>query len=187
MDMMGGGWIWFGLLMMLFGLLVLVGIILLAVWAIARFAGNERQRSNTTSGSPVDPLTILQRRYARGEITREGYERIRPDLKGREVYVTRTSGDLGPEMGPNMMWDSQYGMMGATCATPRTESDARAGAARATSIALGDGEQHHGYWEFELKKGGAVVNQINVQDCTGAVINEQQWQPDMQGTYAPSA
>jgi len=80
--MMGGGWIWFGLLMMLFGLLVLVGIILLAVWAIPRLAGSERQRSNTTSGSPEDPLTILQRRYARGEITREEYERIRSDLKG---------------------------------------------------------------------------------------------------------
>ncbi len=110
----------------------------------------------------------------------------RAGFKGPELYVNRSSGDVGPEMGPNMMWDSQYGMMGATCATPRTESDARALAARATSLALGDGEQHHGYWEFELKKGGAVVNQINVQDCTGAVINEQTWQPDMEGTYAPS-
>jgi len=82
MDMMGGGMTWFWLLMMLFGLLVFAGIILLAVWAIARFAGSERQTSSTTSGSPEDPLTILQRRYARGEITREEYERIRSDLKG---------------------------------------------------------------------------------------------------------
>ncbi len=110
----------------------------------------------------------------------------RAGFKGPEVYVNRSSGDAGPEMGPNMMWDAQYGMMGATCTTPRAESDARALAARATSLALGDGEQHHGYWEFELKKDGAVVNQINIQGCTGAVINEQTWQPDMQGTYAPS-
>jgi len=110
----------------------------------------------------------------------------RAGFKGPEVYVNRSSGDAGPEMGPNMMWDAQYGMMGATCTTPRAESDARALAARATSLALGDGEQHHGYWEFELKKGGTVVNQINIQDCTGAVINEQMWQPDMQGTYTPS-
>ena len=80
--MMGGGMMWFGLLMMLFGLLVFAGIILLAAWAIARLAGSERQRSSTTSGSPEDPLTILQRRYARGEIAREEYERIRSDLKG---------------------------------------------------------------------------------------------------------
>ena len=110
----------------------------------------------------------------------------RAGFTGPELYENRSSGDIGPEMGPNMMWDSQYGMMGATCAIPRAESDARALAAKATSLALGDGEQHHGYWEFELKKGGSVVNQINVQDCTGAVINEQMWQPDMQGTYAPS-
>jgi len=82
MDMMGGGMLWFGLLMMLFGLLVLVGVILLGVWAIARFAGSERLRPSSTSSSPEDPLTILQRRYARGEITRDEYERIRSDLKG---------------------------------------------------------------------------------------------------------
>jgi putative membrane protein len=82
MDVMGGGMMWFGLLMMLFGLLVFAGIILLAVWAIARFAGGERQRSSTTSGWSEDPLTILQRRYARGEITRDEYERVRADLKG---------------------------------------------------------------------------------------------------------
>ncbi len=82
MDMMGGGLVWFWLLMMLFGLLVFAGIILLAVWAITRFAGSDRQRATSTPGLPEDPLTILQRRYARGEITREEYERIRSDLKG---------------------------------------------------------------------------------------------------------
>jgi uncharacterized membrane protein len=82
MDMMGGGTVWFWLLMMVFGLLVFVGIILLAVWAITRVAGSERLRPTSTSSAPEDPLTILQRRYARGEITGEEYERIRSDLKG---------------------------------------------------------------------------------------------------------
>ncbi len=80
--MMGGGTIWFWLVMMLFGLLIFVGIILLAVWAIARWTGSERLRPSNPSGSQEDPLTILQRRYARGEITREEYERIRSDLRG---------------------------------------------------------------------------------------------------------
>jgi len=110
----------------------------------------------------------------------------RAAYKGPEVYVNRSSGDMGPEMGPNMMWDTEYGMMGTRCATPRAESDARALAAKASPLALGDGERHHGYWEFELKQGGAVVNQINVQDCTGAVVNEQMWQPNMEGTDAPN-
>ena len=79
---MGGGTMWFFFVMMLFGLLVFVGIILLAVWAVARFAGTDRLRPSSTPSSPDDPLAILQRRYAKGEITREEYERIRSDLKG---------------------------------------------------------------------------------------------------------
>jgi len=82
MDMMGGGMTWFFFLMMLFGLLIFVGIILLAVWAISRWTGSERLRPSNPSSVQEDPLTILQRRYARGEITREEYERIRSDLKG---------------------------------------------------------------------------------------------------------
>jgi len=82
MDMMGGGMtgVWF--LMMLFGLLAFVGIILLAVWAVTRLSGSERLRAGSTSASAEDPLVILQRRYARGEIGRDDYERIRADLKG---------------------------------------------------------------------------------------------------------
>ena len=81
MDMMGGGMMWVWFLMMLFGLVVFVGIILLAVWAVTRFTGSDHPRPGSTSNSPEDPLVILQRRYARGEITREEYERIRSDLQ----------------------------------------------------------------------------------------------------------
>ncbi len=81
MDIMGGGMMWFGLVMMVFGLLVFVGIILLAVWAISRLAGSDRLRASSAPSSPDDPLAILQRRYAKGEITKEEYERIRSDLK----------------------------------------------------------------------------------------------------------
>jgi len=31
----------------------------------------------------------------------------RGGVKGPEVYVNRSSGDAGPEMGPNMMWDTR--------------------------------------------------------------------------------
>src|SRR5712692_9621578 len=36
-------------------------------------------------------------------------------FKGPEVYVNRSTGDAGPEVGPNMMWDTRYGMMGSAC------------------------------------------------------------------------
>ena len=73
---------WFGLLMMLFGLLIVVGVILLAVWAITRFTDGDWPRPGGPATSPEDPLLILQRRYARGEIDREEYERVRLDLSG---------------------------------------------------------------------------------------------------------
>ena len=79
---MFGGMMWFGLLMMLFGLLILVGVILLAAWAIARFTSGDRPQLGGPANSPDDPLLVLQRRYARGEIDREEYERVRSDLSG---------------------------------------------------------------------------------------------------------
>ncbi len=80
--MYGGGMMWFGLLMMLFGLLILIGIVLLGIWAITRFTGVDRRGAGSPANSPDDPLLILQRRYARGEIDREEYERVRSDLSG---------------------------------------------------------------------------------------------------------
>jgi len=109
----------------------------------------------------------------------------RHGFKGLEIYVSRSSGAVGPEMGPNMMWDSQYGM-GSTCSSSLTQDQARALITTPGGLAVGGGEPHHGYWEFELKRGAAVVNQINVSECAGhTVVNEQAWQPDMEGTYAP--
>jgi len=79
--MTDGGMMWLGLLMMVLGLLIFAGIILLAVWAVTRLTSSERSRSSVPASSAEDPLVILQRRYARGEIGRDDYERIRSDLE----------------------------------------------------------------------------------------------------------
>jgi hypothetical protein len=105
----------------------------------------------------------------------------RDGYKGPEIYVSRSSGAAGPEMGPNMMWDTMYGM-GSSCSANLSEARSRQLAQAETTASLGDAERHHGYWEFELKRQGVVVNQINVQDCTGKVTNEQMWQPDMEAS-----
>ena len=81
--MMDGGMMWLGLLMMVFGLLIFAGIILLAIWAVTRLTSSERGRSRESANSAEDPLVILQRRYARGEIGRDDYERIRSDLQSQ--------------------------------------------------------------------------------------------------------
>ncbi len=53
-------------------LLVVVSIGALIVWAL-----RDRRVANE---SPEPPLTILQRRYARGDISTEEYERMRTTL-----------------------------------------------------------------------------------------------------------
>jgi len=72
MGMMGG----FGLLMMMFGLLITVGVVVLIIWAVLHLTRNAGLA--TTGGSHA--RQILDQRYARGEIGQEEYQRIRREL-----------------------------------------------------------------------------------------------------------
>ncbi len=66
-----------GLLMMLFWVLLIGGIVLLVVWAMAqggRAAPSGAQPQNSA-------LEILKQRCARGEITREQFVQMRRDLE----------------------------------------------------------------------------------------------------------
>ncbi len=70
-GMMGG----FGLIGLLFNALIVVGIVVLAVWAVRRFSAPADHGSAGQSARE-----ILQVRYARGEITREQYQEMLKDL-----------------------------------------------------------------------------------------------------------
>lgn len=65
--MMGGMWLWW---------IVGLGVVVLLVWAIARAPGSPAPPREEDS-----PDTILKRRYARGELDREEYERRLGDLR----------------------------------------------------------------------------------------------------------
>jgi putative membrane protein len=67
-DMDGGWWIVMVVMMVLFW----GAIIAVVVWGIRQFTGDRRR-----DGSALD---IAKERYARGEINREEFERIRRDL-----------------------------------------------------------------------------------------------------------
>lgn len=77
-DMMNGGWLG-GLLVLLFGALIVAGIVLLILWAV-------RQSSDhtATSGPAVhhrdaghdEAIAIAKRRLASGEITKEQYDEL---------------------------------------------------------------------------------------------------------------
>lgn len=67
----GGMWMFFHFL---FWLLVVIGVILLIVWVVRQTSGREGGRGGETA------LDILKKRYARGEISKEEYERMKDDL-----------------------------------------------------------------------------------------------------------
>jgi putative membrane protein len=64
-------WIW-----MLGGLLVMVGFVVLIVWAVAAVSrgGQSREPERPTA------LDILRERYARGEITQQEFEQAKKTL-----------------------------------------------------------------------------------------------------------
>lgn len=69
----GGPNPWWGIAGMVFGLAVLVGLVLLVIWAVRQVA--------PPAGTAPRALEVLKERYARGEITREQYEQMRRDLE----------------------------------------------------------------------------------------------------------
>jgi putative membrane protein len=73
--MMGGGMMYgFGWIGLLLNVAIIVGIVILVVWAVKRFT------SGSSSTTIQTPREILQTRYARGEITRDQYQQMLSDL-----------------------------------------------------------------------------------------------------------
>lgn len=74
---MMGGWGWgFGILGMLFWLALLVLVVVL-IWRLLDGGGRNGTRHE---GAGETPLEILEKRYARGEIDRDEFERMKRDL-----------------------------------------------------------------------------------------------------------
>ena len=65
------GWIW-----MLGGLLMMVGFVVLIVWAIGAMS---RGNTDKEPARPT-PLDILRERHARGEITQQEFEQAKKTL-----------------------------------------------------------------------------------------------------------
>ncbi len=72
--MMGGYW-GFGGWWMIIVWLVVAGLI---IWGIVAFA--RRGGTSSSGGAGQTPLDIAKQRYARGEISKEEYERLKKDL-----------------------------------------------------------------------------------------------------------
>jgi len=76
MGFYGHGWP--GLIIgWVFAVVVLVGVVLLIVWALRRSGGSPPQSSSAQGPSAKE---VAQMRYAKGEINREEYQQIINDL-----------------------------------------------------------------------------------------------------------
>lgn len=75
-----------GLVGLLFNLAILVGIVLLVIWAVQKFNRSTDSVSPTTSldgagtGQSRSAHEILKVRYARGELTRDEYQTMLTDV-----------------------------------------------------------------------------------------------------------
>jgi putative membrane protein len=75
-----GGMGWIGMILgLVITIAVIVGLVFLVMWAVRRTSGNAVQSGsqNVTSQSARD---IAQARYAKGEISRDEYQKILSDL-----------------------------------------------------------------------------------------------------------
>lgn len=99
-----------------------------------------------------------------------------------ELLVDKTTGAVGFEPGPDMMWNTKYGMMrGAGHMGFGVTATMSVTAARATEIAqrwldqLGKGDSagtpdgFYGYYTFHFEKDGQIAGMLSVNGATGQV------------------
>lgn len=69
-----GGWGFGGIFMLIFWILIIIGIVALVRWLMMSQSHGTNRQSKT-------PLDILRERYAKGEISKEEFEKMKKDLE----------------------------------------------------------------------------------------------------------
>jgi hypothetical protein len=101
-----------------------------------------------------------------------------------ELLIDKYTGAVSPEMGPNMMWNTKYGMMNSgmmgsitgtpTTAMPVTVEQAKANAqqflnANYPGTAVGDVDTFYGYYHVDVLQAGNIFGMLSVNGYTGQV------------------
>ncbi len=73
MNGMFGGGMWFNWLFWII-------LIIVVIWAIVQYGNRNRMTDITNNAERETPLDILKKRYAKGEITKEEFDKMKKDL-----------------------------------------------------------------------------------------------------------
>ncbi len=96
-------------------------------------------------------------------------------IKAFQILVDKYSGAVSPEMGPNMMWNTKYGMMGFQAGTMTvTGEQAEALAQKFMDLWLPDAKAEnegmfYGYYHFDAEKDGRTYGMLDVNGYSGQV------------------
>jgi len=110
-----------------------------------------------------------------------------------QMLIDKNTGNIYPEMGPNMMWNTKYGMMGRsatpTTVMPITVEQAKTSAQQYLNTyypgtAVGDVQTFYGYYNVEVLQSGTTYGMLSVNGYRGQVWYHtwhgtfmQEWQP----------
>jgi hypothetical protein len=107
-----------------------------------------------------------------------------------ELLVDKVTGAVGPEMGPNMMWNAKYGtgcgMMGRTASSGEmslspelaTEAAQRWLNANLPGREPGDADPFYGYYTFHFLQDGQIEGMLSVNGSSGEV-----WYHNWHGSF----
>ena len=104
-----------------------------------------------------------------------------------ELLIDKYTGQVYPEMGPNMMWNTKYGMMGSSYAVTTemsvTPEQAKALAQRfldanLPGVTVGEADTFYGYYTLHTLRDGQVEGMLSVNGYRGGV-----WYHDWHGPF----
>ena len=121
------------------------------------------------------------------EYTQNFYVLVKESSTGRgafELLINKYTGAISPEMGPNMMWNTKYGMMSSgmmggfatTAATPMTVTvdQAKVDAQQFLNTnypgtTVGNVDTFYGYYHIDVLQTGNTYGMLSVNGYTGQV------------------
>ena len=108
-------------------------------------------------------------------------------IHAMELLIDKYTGQVYPEMGPNRMWNTKYGMMGNSYAVTTemsvTPKQAKALAQRfldanLPGVTIGEADTFYGYYTLHTLRDGQVEGMLSVNGYRGGV-----WYHDWHGPF----